>query len=242
MDEVKNFACSFAPEPERFKIRSKSSEDAGERFDMFKQKSKLKEDILRFYKMQEHENVRNRLFTIWRSPGIYAVITYRFGNWLYHKPRWLYFILFPINLYLQHRMKVKWGIMISEAAEIEGGFVVMHQGGIFIPWNFVAGRNLTVHHDVTFGYTYGIRKGFPVLGDDVTVAPGAKILGKIRIGNNVKIGPNVVLMKDVPDNSIVQAGEARILNLSPIGSPSDFNRRQSETGEKKELHVAKSAS
>ncbi len=192
---------------------------------MANKKSRLKEDIIRLYNLQEHTNMRNKLYTIWRSPGFYAVITYRFGNWLFRRPKWFYFLLMPFNLYLQHRMKAKWGIMIAEAADIGGGFVVMHQGGIFIPWNLVAGKNLTIHHDVTFGSTYGARKGTPVLGDDVTVAPGAKILGKIHVGNNVKIGPNVVLTKDVPDNSVVQAGEARIFNPSPAISLSELNCR-----------------
>ncbi len=181
---------------------------------MPKEKSRLKEDLVRFYRMQEDPKKRNRLLTLWRSPGVYAVITYRFGNWLYRKNKWIYYLLTPVNYYLQHRIRMKWGIRIAEGADIGGGFVVIHEGGVFIPWDLVAGKNLTIHHDVTMGYTYGLRKGIPTIGDNVTIAPGVKIFGKIRIGNNVKIGPNVVITRNVPDNSVVQSGEARIFRFT----------------------------
>ena len=42
-----------------------------------------------------------------------------------------------------------------------------------------------------------------MIGDNVYMAPGAKIFGKITIGNNVKIGANAVIHKDIPDNAVV---------------------------------------
>ena len=41
------------------------------------------------------------------------------------------------------------------------------------------------------------------IGEYVWIGPGAKIFGKIRIGNNVSIGANAVVSKDIPDNAIV---------------------------------------
>ncbi len=49
----------------------------------------------------------------------------------------------------------------------------------------------------------GEKRGVPIIGDNVYIAPGAKIFGKIKIGNNVKIGANAVVYKNIPDNAIV---------------------------------------
>jgi serine O-acetyltransferase len=54
-------------------------------------------------------------------------------------------------------------------------------------------------------------KGCPVFGDNVYIAPGAKVAGKIRVGNNVKIGANVVLERNVPDNAVVQLRPALVV-------------------------------
>jgi serine O-acetyltransferase len=48
----------------------------------------------------------------------------------------------------------------------------------------------------------GDKLGAPVLGDNVYIAPGARLFGKITIGNNVKIGANAVIYKSIPDNSV----------------------------------------
>ena len=53
--------------------------------------------------------------------------------------------------------------------------------------------------------------GVPKIGDYVWIGPGAKIFGKIRIGNNVSIGANAVVSKDIPDNAIVVGNPERIV-------------------------------
>jgi serine O-acetyltransferase len=50
-----------------------------------------------------------------------------------------------------------------------------------------------------------------VLGDNVFVGAGAKIVGGVRIGNNVKIGANAVVLSDVPDNSTAVGIPARVV-------------------------------
>ena len=42
----------------------------------------------------------------------------------------------------------------------------------------------------------------PVIGDNVYIAPGAKIIGGVTIGNNVEIGANAVVTHDIPDNEV----------------------------------------
>jgi serine O-acetyltransferase len=63
------------------------------------------------------------------------------------------------------------------------------------------GRNCWINQQVVIGHTN--RDGGPVIGDNVTIHVGAKVLGPIRIGNNVKIGANALVVKDVPDDCVV---------------------------------------
>ena len=51
----------------------------------------------------------------------------------------------------------------------------------------------------------------PIIGDNVHISAGARILGPIKIGNNVIIGANAVVVKDVPDNCVVAGSPAKII-------------------------------
>lgn len=63
---------------------------------------------------------------------------------------------------------------------------------------------MNISQQVTIGVSgQGEKRGCPVIGDNVYLASGAKLFGKIKIGNNVKIGANAVIYKDIPDNAIV---------------------------------------
>ena len=48
----------------------------------------------------------------------------------------------------------------------------------------------------------------PVIGDNVMIGAGAKIIGAVKVGNGVKIGANCVVVHDVPDNAVIAAPEA----------------------------------
>jgi len=47
----------------------------------------------------------------------------------------------------------------------------------------------------------------------VIIYPGAKIVGKVHIGNNCEIGANIVVTHDIPDNAIVVCGEVRTIKI-----------------------------
>lgn len=76
------------------------------------------------------------------------------------------------------------------------------------------GKNCRIFHQVTIGDDYRKVENAPVIGDNVTIYPGAKIVGKIRIGNNCEIGANAVVVKDVPDNSLVVCAQTRLIQRS----------------------------
>ncbi|UVT17875.1 MAG: serine acetyltransferase [Nitrospira sp.] len=105
---------------------------------------------------------------------------------------------------LFHRIRSKWGIEISRSAEIGRGFYIGHYGGITISGLARIGRDVNISQLVTIGVSgRGENRGVPIIGDNVYIAPGAKIFGKIRVGNNVKIGANAVVHKDIPDDAVV---------------------------------------
>lgn len=73
------------------------------------------------------------------------------------------------------------------------------------------GKNATIYNGVTIGLQHDEDSQGPVIGDNVYIGSGAKILGKIKIGHNVSIGANAVVIRDVPDNSIAVGIPARII-------------------------------
>lgn len=84
--------------------------------------------------------------------------------------------------------------------------------GIVISPDVIIGKNCTIFHQVTIGNDYRDIRNVPIIGDNVTIYPGAKIVGKVTIGNNVEIGANCVVTKDIPDNSLVVAERCRVIN------------------------------
>lgn len=101
---------------------------------------------------------------------------------------------------------------ISSTAEIGGGLIVQHGYATIIAPRKI-GKNCWVNQGVTIGYTND--NDCPTLGDNVTVYCGAKVLGDIKVGNNVIIAANAVVVKDVPDNCIVGGVPAKIIKMIP---------------------------
>jgi serine O-acetyltransferase len=62
--------------------------------------------------------------------------------------------------------------------------------------------------------TIGAERGLaPVLGDDVFVGAGARVLGGVRVGCRVRIGANAVVVADVPDGATVVGVPARVVKI-----------------------------
>ena len=130
---------------------------------------------------------------------------YRLANWLYkhHIP------ILP---------KLLWRIMyllfnssLPASCTIGKGTVLAYGGiGIVIHARAVIGCNCLIGQNTTIGGKSGWYE-VPIIGDNVQISAGARILGPIRIGNNVIIGANAVVVKDVPDNCIVAGIPAKII-------------------------------
>ena len=93
------------------------------------------------------------------------------------------------------------------------GFLIMHGRATGVAARKI-GSNFTVFQLVSIGYMNENDK--PTIGDNVTVFAGAKILGKVNIGNNCLVGANAVVLKDVPDNCTVVGVPAYIVRRNGV--------------------------
>ena len=96
------------------------------------------------------------------------------------------------------------------SGEIGGGLVLIHAYySILSPKKL--GENCKIWHEVTIGFRDNIA---PIIGDNVQISPGAKIIGDIQIGNNSKIGPNALVIESIPENSVVISAKGTILKTA----------------------------
>ena len=88
-----------------------------------------------------------------------------------------------------------------------------HIFSIVVSPKAVIGKNVNLSQGVTIGFaSRGDRKGYPIVGDNVYIGPGAVIIGNISVGNNVAIGANCVVTKDVPDSAVVVGIPAKVIS------------------------------
>ncbi len=104
------------------------------------------------------------------------------------------------------------GIEIHPGARIGKGLFIDHGMGVVIGETAEIGDNVTLFQGVTLGGT-GKEKGkrHPTLGNNVVVGAGAKVLGSFTIGDNVQIGSNAVVVREVPANSVVVGVPGRVI-------------------------------
>lgn len=138
-----------------------------------------------------------------RAPGIHAVVVLRFGQWARRRNILLRLVLDPIYFVLNVYVQVVWGIEIPRRTQVGPGLYIGHFGGITVSSGAVIGRDCNLSQSITIGVSgEGEKRGAPIIGDNVYIAPGARLFGRIRIGNNVKIGANAVIHRDLPDDAI----------------------------------------
>ena len=120
---------------------------------------------------------------------------------------------YPSRLLLNH-YAVKFGIGIPCQTQIGDGFYIGHFGGIVVTNAAVLGSNINISQGVTIGKVErGKRPGAPVIGDNVYIGPGAKIIGAVTVGNYAAIGANAVVTKDVPKGAVVGGVPAVVISM-----------------------------
>lgn len=148
----------------------------------------------------------SKLEVILTYAGFHALLAYRIAHWLKAND----VPILPRTI----SQLARWvtGVEIHPSAKIGTGFFIDHGMGVVIGETAEIGDYVTLFQGVTLGGTGKERgKRHPTLGNHVVVGAGAKILGGITIGDNVKIGANSVVLKNVPPNSTVIGVPGRVI-------------------------------
>ena len=148
---------------------------------------------------------RSALEVVLCYPGVHAIWAHRVSHALWGEgwtttARWL-----------SHLSRFFTGIEIHPAAKLGPGLFIDHGMGIVIGETAEVGKNVSLLQGVTLGGTSNKReKRHPTLGDHVMVGAGAKILGGFTIGAGSRIGAGSVVVREVPENSVVVGVPGRV--------------------------------
>lgn len=137
----------------------------------------------------------------------FLVRMYRRGNWFYtHKIKLLPEII-------KKRMIRKYACELSPYATIGEGLLIHHSVGIVVGHEVIIGNHCEIFQNVTIGSNRKEKNGryMPIIGNNVSIGSGAVVVGPIKVGNNVHIGANSYVDKDIPDNVVVAGCPAKII-------------------------------
>ncbi len=156
------------------------------------------------------------------TPGFRYTVLLRFYAYA-RSARWCQIGVRQLTVLLLHHYTIRYGIDISRDARLGSGLYIGHFGGIFVNQGVVIGNNCNISQGVTLGrQNRGEREGCPVIGNNVYIAPGAKIIGRINIGDYAAVGANAVVVNDVAAHNTVGGVPAR--PISGNGSEGYVNR------------------
>ena len=138
--------------------------------------------------------------------GVQAVIIYRLTHLLWG------FKLFWLARFISTFARWFTGIEIHPGAVIGRRFFIDHGMGVVIGETAEIGDDCMMYHGVTLGGTsWDKEKRHPTLKNGVVIGAGAKILGPITLGHNVRVGSNSVVVRSVDDNDTVVGIPGRIV-------------------------------
>lgn len=111
---------------------------------------------------------------------------------------------------IQGHLSLAFGMDIHPAARIGRRILIDHATSLVIGETSIIGDDCTLLHEVTLGGTgKEIGDRHPILGNNVIVYAGAKILGRITIGDNCVIGADTFVRKNIPPNKLVVGNPAK---------------------------------
>jgi serine O-acetyltransferase len=148
----------------------------------------------------------SRLEMALASPGLHAVWSHRLAHRLWKRPgaRLLARLVSQIARTLT-------GVEIHPGATIGRRFFIDHGMGVVIGETAEVGDDVMIYHGVTLGgRSLKREKRHPTVGSRVTIGAGARILGPVYIADDVQIGANSVVVKDVPAGAIATGIPATI--------------------------------
>ena len=150
------------------------------------------------------------------EPAFMSLAVYRYGRWAIgiRNPaaRWLATKVYGLQKFMILNVTKVW---IPPGVKLGKDFHIIHaEGSLSIHPDVVIGNRCGVMHNVTIGTNMG--SGAPVIGDDVFIGVNSTVLGRIKIGDRVRIGANTAVSTNVPSDSVMIGSPARIYPNLPI--------------------------
>ena len=165
---------------------------------------KITEDIRSVF--DRDPAARNMFEIITCYSGVQAVIIYRLTHLL-----WRY-KLYWLARFISTFARIITGIEIHPGAIIGRRFFIDHGMGVVIGETSEIGDDCMIYHGVTLGGTsWDKEKRHPTLMDGVIIGAGAKILGPVTLGKNVRVGSNSVVVRSIDDNETVVGIPGRVV-------------------------------
>lgn len=152
---------------------------------------------------------RSKLEVFLLYPGVHATIYHSVAHWFYKK-----------NLRFIARSISQWnrfwtGVEIHPGATIGRRFVIDHGMGIVIGETAEIGDDVLIYQGATLGGTgKDTGKRHPTIGNNVMIGSGAKVLGPFKVGNDVRVAANAVVLTEIPDHATAVGVPARVVRIA----------------------------
>lgn len=146
--------------------------------------------------------------------GFMAISTYRVAHHLWTVGRR------ELALYFQSLASEVFGVDIHPAAKIGCGILLDHANSFVVGETAIIEDDVSILHEVTLGGT-GKESGdrHPIVRSGVLLGAGAKILGRVEIGEGAKVGAGSVVLNDVPPHTTVAGVPAQVVGVSREDAP-----------------------
>ncbi len=160
----------------------------------------------------------SRLEMFLASAGLHAIWAHRVAHSLWGNPS----TRMAARL-LSQLVRAITGVEIHPGATIGRRFFIDHGMGVVIGETTEIGDDVMLYHGVTLGgRSLSRTKRHPTLGNRVTVGAGAKVLGPILLGDDVQVGANSVVVKEVPAGHVAIGIPAQVRPAVPGLTPEEM--------------------
>lgn len=181
---------------------------------------KLKMDVAAYYQ----DNGLQGKFSIVKLILIvdfWPVFYYRLLEYCRERPSLIRQVIKSILVVFKPIVNGMSGARISPGATIGGGVLLHQSTGVLIASGTVIGENCTFFSGTCVVYKANSKgSGAPIIGDNVKLMVGCKVIGEVRVGNDTFVGANAVVVTDIPSYSIA------------VGVPAKSSPRRDDSGAK----------